>query len=371
MNIGNLVGSLDLARQHPQMIRPFADHLRHRLAHPFTKSRNGQVHSPEQITIIVTDICNLRCKMCQYAYSDSPGYQLSQAGAMPPALFYKILDEITGHPVITFTGGEPLLHPQISEFITAAKSRGLITTMTTNGWKLAKQAAALCQAGLDVLVVSADGPEAVHNMIRGGKSFARLVEGIQAVRKQEPRPILLVNTTISNLNYDLLITMYEQAKAWGVDGLNFNHLWMQTDEMLACQKEQFPHFEAGGVAWEVDPTAIDVDLLADQLETIRRRNRMEPMLVTELPKLNRAQIGIWYQNTTEFVKYQSTRCAWTRMKIWPDGRIKPCREWVAGNVAEQPLEAIWQGEAFQSFRSLLAEHGTIPLCSRCCYMTHR
>ena len=105
MNVGNVAGAVGLAGQHPQLIRPFADHLRHRLSHPFTKHRNGRVHAPEQITIVVTDICNLRCKMCQYAYSDSPGYQLNQAGHMSPDLFYKILDEITGHPLITFTGG--------------------------------------------------------------------------------------------------------------------------------------------------------------------------------------------------------------------------------------------------------------------------
>lgn len=371
MNVGNIAGAVGLAGQHPQLVRPFADHLRHRLSHPFTKHRNGRVHAPEQITIVVTDICNLRCKMCQYAYSDSPGYQLNQAGHMSPELFYKILDELSGHPLITFTGGEPLLHKQIVDFIAAAKQKGLITTLTTNGWLLAQKAEALCKAGLDILVVSVDGPEETHNMIRGGKSFARLVEGIQAVQQQEKRPILMINTTISNLNYELLTTMYDQAKTWGVDGLNFNHLWMQTDEMLACQKQQFPNFEAGGVAWEVDPEAIDVDLLADQLEAVRQRNRLETMLVTELPQLNRAQIRVWYRQTAEFVKYQSTRCAWTRMKIWPDGRIKPCREWVAGSVAEQSLDEIWQGQAFQGFRSLLAEHGTIPLCSRCCYMTHR
>ena len=73
MNIGNVIGSLHLAQKQPQLIRPFSNHVRQRLAHPLTKNRNGRVHAPEQITIVVTDICNLRCKMCQYAYSDSPG----------------------------------------------------------------------------------------------------------------------------------------------------------------------------------------------------------------------------------------------------------------------------------------------------------
>ncbi len=371
MNIGNVFGSLKLAQQHPQLIRPFSQHVRHRLTHPLTKNGNGRVHAPEQITIIVTDMCNLRCKMCQYAYSSSAGYQLNQAGRMPPELFYKVMDELAGYPVISFTGGEPLLHPQIADFIAATTKKGLLSTLTTNGWLLAKRAHALCQAGLDVLIISVDGPEPAHNMIRGGKSFARLAAGIQTIRSQENCPILFINMTISNHNYGQLVTVYEQAKAWGVDGLNFNHLWMQTEEMIIDMQQQFPHFAADEVAWQVQPGAVEVSKLADQLEIIRQRNRAETMLVTELPKLSRADMFTWYQQPVQFVKYHSTRCAWTRMKIWPDGRIKPCREWAAGSVADQPLMEIWQGAAFQRFRALLAERRTIPLCSRCCYMTHR
>lgn len=371
MNVGNVIGSLYLAQQHPQLIRPFAQHIQHRLAHPISKHRHTQVHAPEQITIIVTDICNLRCKMCQYAYSDSPGYQLNQAGHMPPQLFTKIMDELTGFPILTFTGGEPLLNPHIGAFISKAKDKGLVTTLTTNGWMLSKRAEELCQAGLDVLVVSVDGPAEIHDTIRGGKSFSRLASGVQTILQQEKRPIVYVNMTISNLNCGQLLPIYELAKSWGVDGLNFNHLWMQTDEMLTCLHHEFPDFAADEIAWQVQPEAVDVGQLADQLERIRKLNQFEPMLVTELPKLNRAEIATWYQHPAEFVKYQTTRCAWTRMKIWPDGRIKPCREWVVGNVAEQHLMEIWHSSLFAGFRGLLAEHGVIPLCSRCCYMTHR
>ena len=93
--------------------------------------------------------------------------------------------------------------------------------------------------------------------------------------------------------------------------------------------------------------------------------------MTELPRLSRRQIKIWYRDTARFVKYRSTRCAWTRMKVWPDGKVKPCREWVVGNVAEENAMTIWRSQPYQDFRKLLAEHGTIPICSRCCYMTHR
>ena len=158
---------------------------------------------------------------------------------------------------------------------------------------LTKRAESLSLAGLDVLIVSVDGPEDVHNLIRGGKSFSRLAAGIQEVRRQTKRPLLFLNMTISNLNYDQLSTVYEQARAWRVDGLNFNHLWMQTEEMTARLHEEIPHFSAGEVAWEVRPEDVDVVCLSDQLEDIRQRNSKERMLLTELPKLDRSQIATW------------------------------------------------------------------------------
>lgn len=141
MNIGNVIGSLQLAQENPQLIRPFTQHIQHRLAHPVSKHRLNHIHAPEQRTIIVTDICILRCKVCHYAYSDSPGYQLNQVGPMPTHLFTKIMAEISGFPILSFSGGEPLLHPQIGEFVHKAKQRGLLTTLTTNGWMLSKRVA--------------------------------------------------------------------------------------------------------------------------------------------------------------------------------------------------------------------------------------
>jgi molybdenum cofactor biosynthesis enzyme MoaA len=78
--------------------------------------------------------------MCQYAFSEAPGYQLNQVGEMPPALFHKLMDEVLGHPIVTFTGGEPLLHPNMADFVVYAKRYGRFCTITTNGWMLEKRA---------------------------------------------------------------------------------------------------------------------------------------------------------------------------------------------------------------------------------------
>jgi len=39
---------------------------------------------------------------------------------------------------ITFTGGEPLLHPELDQIIRAARNHGMIVTMITNGFRLSR-----------------------------------------------------------------------------------------------------------------------------------------------------------------------------------------------------------------------------------------
>jgi pyruvate-formate lyase-activating enzyme len=150
MNTNQILGAWKLLREHPHVLSVVTPNLTHRLGHPFTKKiSNGWSAPPEQITVVVTDICNLRCKMCPYAFSDDPGYQLNQVGGMKPQIFRKLMDEIPGRPIVSFTGGETLLHPEIAGFVAHAKQLGRFTTLTSNGWMLEKRAQELCDAARD------------------------------------------------------------------------------------------------------------------------------------------------------------------------------------------------------------------------------
>jgi MoaA/NifB/PqqE/SkfB family radical SAM enzyme len=95
------------------------------------------------------------------------------------------------------------------------------------------------------------------------------------------------------------------------------------------------------------------------------------LIAIQTPDLGRNDIGVWYREPERFVRYNSTRCAWTRMKVWPDGGVKPCREWQVGNVGQTHAMEVWNGKNFRAFRQLLAARGTLPICARCCYMAHR
>lgn len=372
MNINRILGAGKIVRHHPQILSFAARHFSHRFTHPFFKGQTaGWSAPPEQVSVVVTDVCNLRCKMCQYAFTDAPGYQLNQVGRMAPTLFYKLMDEIPGQPIVSFTGGETLLHPEIANFIAYAKHLGRFCTVTSNGWMLEKRAQELCDSNLDLLVISVDGPHEIHNRVRGGKSFERLAAGLQEILAKPRRPVVFISMAISDLNYEHLMPMYELAQSWGVDGINFNHLWMQTHKMVEAYNSQFSLFEADEVAWDIHPERVDAHVVADSIAAIRKRARFSSMMVNQTPDLRREDIQVWYSEPERFAKYTSTRCAWVRMKVWPDGSVKPCREWKAGNVATHHAMQVWNGEQFRGFRQILAVHGRLPICARCCYMAYQ
>jgi MoaA/NifB/PqqE/SkfB family radical SAM enzyme len=69
------------------------------------------------------------------------------------------LDQLArlGTTIVTFSGGEPLLHPELDRLIAHVRSRGIIAGMITNGYLLtAKRVQELNDAGLDHMQISID-----------------------------------------------------------------------------------------------------------------------------------------------------------------------------------------------------------------------
>lgn len=77
---------------------------------------------PDRITVELTNDCNVSCTFCNRQKISM------EIGYMTESLFYKIIDEAALHlPVklVPFFRGEPLMHPQITEFIKYAKKKGI------------------------------------------------------------------------------------------------------------------------------------------------------------------------------------------------------------------------------------------------------
>src|ERR1019366_5672049 len=167
--------------------------------------RADNLPMPTFVQLRVTNLCNLRCKMCgqwgETGIFRALGASTATEGEkersrireliglkreMGLADYVRLLDELApSRPIVSLFGGEPLLYPDILPLIREVKGRGLTCTLITNGWMLEEMAPALVETGLGAIMVSIDGPSELHNRIRGkADSFERAAAGVRAVARE-------------------------------------------------------------------------------------------------------------------------------------------------------------------------------------------
>lgn len=106
---------------------------------------------PIQVHIIPMRRCNLSCAYCN-EYDDV-------SDPVPIDEMYRRIDKLAalGTTLVTISGGETLLHPQLDDIIRRIRSHGMIAGLITNGYLLTPQRIQqLNQAGLDHLQISID-----------------------------------------------------------------------------------------------------------------------------------------------------------------------------------------------------------------------
>ncbi|WP_195694570.1 radical SAM protein [Priestia megaterium] len=143
----------------------------------------------------ILESCNAGCWFCGFAHSRDK-FRLSTDE------FKNILDEadLAGVEYIRFTGGETLLHRELTEFVRMCKKKGIKTSIITNGFLLEKKIIELYEAGLDQVTVSIDEVEHVHDEIRKLPNlFDRATRGIKKAKELGVK--VRVNTVCGPHNY--------------------------------------------------------------------------------------------------------------------------------------------------------------------------
>ena len=283
---------------------------------------------------------------------------------MPDKLFQEVIQATQDRiPFIALTGGEPLLHKGIFNFIRYAKNHNFCCTMVTNGWFLKETAAEIADSGLDLLTVSIDGPEDIHDHIRRKPgAFARAMEGIQELLRYEKRPMLAVNSIIQSDNCRHLDQLVSEIDDLGIDAMNIQLLWTRSPARASKHNQLYPDFQVDN-GW-IDESIMDIDfeILEQNLERIKERN----ILVNFLPPFDFRQIRRWYSNPSSLIKNKKLKCPWMWAIIFQDGTMRMCDDIVLGDLHEEGFWEIWNGERMVRFRNSLKENHRFPICAGCC-----
>ena len=116
----------------------------------------GLAHTDHPLLVHIVPIrrCNIDCGYCnEYDKISNP---------VPTGEMLSRIDKLVdlGTSVIAFSGGEPMLHPDLDVLIGRIRRRGRIAGLITNGYLLSpKRVQALNAAGLDYLQISIDNVE--------------------------------------------------------------------------------------------------------------------------------------------------------------------------------------------------------------------
>jgi MoaA/NifB/PqqE/SkfB family radical SAM enzyme len=106
---------------------------------------------PLLVHIIPIRRCNLSCTYCNEFDDFSKPVELAE--------MFRRIDRLAemGTSVITISGGEPLLHPELDQIIARMRQGGMLTGIITNGYLLtAERIERLNHAGLEYLQISID-----------------------------------------------------------------------------------------------------------------------------------------------------------------------------------------------------------------------
>ena len=334
-----------------------------------------------QVNLKISNACNLRCKMCSQwnEVGWHRGLPMSFVRDSVPVDTYKSMVDDVAHlkPWMFIYGGEPFVYRDLLPLIQHMKQKDLIVSVVTNATMLADDAPDLVAMGLDFLIISIDGSRDVHDQIRGKVgTFDRVMAGIEAVRKQKEyfhalAPFVVISATISQDNAGNFDDVFKVCEEIDADAMIMYYSYFQTEE--SCREhEEFMRekldtnpISQRGFLWghdKIDTAAV--------VETVKRiKARRWPFAYVFAPELTYDEIPRYYTEQQNAFGYGRCIVPWSMTEILPNGDVVTCRDYPdykVGNIKEDSILKIWNGERYRRFRTVLKQDGPLPVCSRCC-----
>lgn len=160
---------------------------------------------PLSLVLVTNTTCNYRCSYCKIWARTDPELSTAQIKG--------IIDQAArlGTVRLGLTGGEPLLRDDIGRIISHARSRGLYTSLNTNGALVAERLGDL--RDLDLITLSFDGSEAAHDRSKKPGAFGHVMNAIGLARRS--RIDVSTTTTLTRDNLGEIDYIVETARRMG------------------------------------------------------------------------------------------------------------------------------------------------------------
>lgn len=298
---------------------------------------------PLNVTIEITQRCNIRCLHCYNFDRSLPAAARAEACGDAPELsadeILRLMGDVraAGCLFLSLTGGEVLTHPQLFTFLDRARELNLAVQLLTNGTLLRPGVAGRLAGYRNLLGVSVSlygaTPEVHDGITQSSGSWRRTWAGVERLRAQG------VTVRLK------LIIMEQNAHE------------------VAAMREMA---DARGYAYMADLTiTARHDGTRSSLQTRVGRDTLERLYRGPLNDL----VPLGGRSVTE--EDFPCNCARGNCAISARGDVYPCISvpWTAGNVRQQPFREIWAtSPVFQRIRGLrMADYSS---CAPCPHKSH-
>jgi len=323
-----------------------------------------QLALPRSIYIEPTSRCNELCQQCPRTFlSREEDRDLTYDEFRAIVDQFPVLDRVVLHGL-----GEPLLNKDLPKMIRYLKRRGTYVLFNSNGTLLnEKRGQALIDAGLDEYRLSMDGAtREMYARVRGVDAFDKIWRNMRAFidmqkQKDAQKPAVSLWFTAMRENLQDLPELIRIAAEVGI-----KEVYMQ----------RLVYFEVG--------------LAASKQSLFRRANYDELTLIQECEQLCK-ELGITFSATGSATPLESVLRdfgdrPWSGCKrpssltyITSSGNVLSCcfapfghrsakeyrEERVLGNIFEESIEQIWNGERYAAFREAFESDHPARHCAQC------
>lgn len=292
----------------------------------------------------ITNRCDLHCKHC-YDRSDRHDVHLSQGvELLDQVREFCLHQNVSGQ--VSFSGGNPVMHPNFLDLYRAAYERNLNVAILGNAItdEVLKQIVSVAKPSF--YQVSLEGLETHNDLIRGRGNFANVLEFLARLKKNKIYSMVMLTLTRANL--DQVLPLAELLRDQ-VDLFCYNRLAMVGEgaNLLTPQAQEYQQFVQDYLdARENNP----IMGLKDGLMNIERQHRPE---------------GI-FGGCTGF----GCGAAFNFVSVLPDGQVHACRKFPSaiGDLHQHTLAQIYESSMAQNYRRGCIECDPCqlrPVCGGC------
>lgn len=311
---------------------------------------------PEEVQIVPTNACNLRCMQCPKTWYDTDNRTMDRR------VYEKIREQVLPHVrMLNLQGlGEPLLSPLFPRMLDDALEFGLQVRFVTNTMLLKSEYIPRIVRTGGSVTFSIDGAtDATHGDSRPTNSLDSVLAAIQSIVDEQRRQPnsgfqIHINTVVTTRNVEELEGILDYCIRFGAAS------WQLLNPGVGARQDEFARAAIGS----------HPERLARCLPALLERAARNGIGIS-YPHFVRPDAGSTAESSTPPPgRLFPGRCRdpWSMVYIDVDGWVRPCCRaiWIGmGNVLAESFHSIWNNAAYRRLRETIHSDNPPDFCRTC------